>query len=227
MAGYYQRVLSPIGAGLLVLAVLVIAAWWTVRRRPEHMAAVLWCVICGLGTYGLSQVAAKPFVQAKPYDVLKGVELLVPRGSGYGLPIGHAAAAGAVVCGLVLARCWRTALLAFLAGLLLLFAEVYTGATYPSDVAAGAAAGLLIVLVLWPVASRLLLPVVAAIGSSPLAFVIVSRGPVKRPPQRLAKQFGAQRHGQKMPDARAMEALRAATEAARNATMEQGAGKRP
>ena len=74
--------------------------------------------------------------------------------------------AGAVVCGLLLARCWRLALVALLAGLLLLFSEVYVGAAYPSQVGVGAAAGLLVCWSLWPVASRLLLPVVAAIGSS-------------------------------------------------------------
>jgi membrane-associated phospholipid phosphatase len=84
--------------------------------------------------------------------------------------------AGAVVCGLVLARCWRLALVALLAGLLLLFSGVYVGAAYPSQVGGGAAAGLLVVLVLWPLASRLLLPVVAAIGLSPFAIVVVARG---------------------------------------------------
>jgi membrane-associated phospholipid phosphatase len=208
LAGYYERVLSPVGVGILVLALLLIAGWWSARVHPEHMPAIIWSALAALVMYGINQVAAKTFVQARPYSVIKGVEVLVPRTSSYGSPSGHAVVAGAVVCGLVLARCWRLALVALLAGLLLVFSVVYVGAAYPSQVGVGAAAGLLVVLVLSPLASRLLLPVVAAIGS-----------------RRPAKQLAAQRQTHRMPDAKAMDALRAASEAARNATMGQGAGK--
>jgi undecaprenyl-diphosphatase len=227
LAGFYERVLSPVGVGILVLALLLIAGWWSARTHPEHMPAIIWSALAALAMYGTNQVAAKAFVSARPYSVMKGVEVLVPRASSYGAPSGHAVVAGAVVCGLLLARCWRLALVALLAGLLLLFSEVYVGAAYPSQVGAGAAAGLLVVLLLWPVASRLLLPVVAAIGSSPFAIVVVASGSLKRPPRRPAKQLITQRHTQRMPDAKAMDALRAASEAARNATMGQGAGKGP
>jgi membrane-associated phospholipid phosphatase len=176
--------------------------------------------------YGVNQVAAKALVQARPYNVINGVEVLVPRASSYGSPSGHAVVAGAVVCGLLLARCWRLAFLALLAGLLLLFAAVYVGAAYPSQVGGGAAAGFFVVLFLWPFASRLLLPVVATIGSSPLAVVVVASGSLKRPPKRHAKQLAVPEHTHRMPDAKAMDALRAASEAARNATMGQGAGER-
>ncbi|HUC13812.1 MAG TPA: phosphatase PAP2 family protein [Acidimicrobiales bacterium] len=227
LAGYYERVLSPVGVGILVLALLLIAGWWSARTHPEHLPAIIWSALAALAMYGINQVAAKAFVSARPYSVIKGVEVLVPRASSYGAPSGHAIVAGAVVMGLLLARCWRLALVALLAGLLLLFSEVYVGAAYPSQVGAGAAAALLVVLLLWPVASRLLLPVVAAIGSSPFAIVVVASGSLKRPPRRPAKQLITQRHTQRMPDAKAMDALRAASEAARNATMGQGAGEGP
>jgi membrane-associated phospholipid phosphatase len=175
--------------------------------------------------YGINQVAAKALVQARPYNAIKGVEVLVPRASSIGSPSGHAVVAGAVVCGLLLARCWRLAAVALLAGLLLLFSEVYVGAAYPSQVGVAAAAGLVAVLVLWPLASRLLLPVVAAIGSSLFAIVVVSNGSLKRPPRRPGKQLAAPVHTRRMPDAKAMDALAAASEAARKATMGQGAGK--
>jgi len=222
LAGYYERVLSPVGAGILVLALLLIAGWWSARTHPEHMPAIIWSALGALAMYGINQVAAKALVQARPYNVIKGVEVLVPRASSIGSPSGHAVVAGAVVCGLLLARCWRLALVALLAGLLLLFSEVYVGAAYPSQVGVAAAAGLLVVLVLWPLASRLLLP---AIGSSPLAIVVVSNGSLKRPPRRPAKQLAAPVHSRRMPDAKAMDALAAASEAARKATMGQGAGK--
>jgi membrane-associated phospholipid phosphatase len=225
MAGYYERVLSGVGAGILVLAALLVAGWWSTRSHPEHTPAVIWCALGTVASYGLNQLAAKAFVQARPYDALKGVEVLVPRASSLAAPSGHAIVAGAVFCGLLLARCWRLALVAFVGGLLLLFSAVYAGAAYPSQVGVGAAVGLLAVLALWPLASRLLLPLVAAIGSSPLAVLVVSSGSLRRPPRRPAKQLASPRYTRRMPDAKAMDALRAASEAARNATIEQGAGK--
>jgi membrane-associated phospholipid phosphatase len=225
LAGYYERVLSPVGAGILVLALLLIGGWWSARSHPEHMPAVIWSAIGALAMYGINLVVAKAFVQARPYNAIKGVEVLVPRAANIASPSGHAVVAGAVVCGLLLARCWRLALVALLAGLLLMFAAIYVGAAYPSQVGVGAALGLLVVLVLWPLASRLLLPVVAAIGASPLAIVVVSSGSLKRPPRRAAKQLASPVHTRRMPDAKAMDALRAASEAARNSTMGQGAGK--
>lgn len=225
MLGYYERALSPVGAGVLVLAALVIAGWWSARRNPEHMPAVIWTVVGAAGAFGLNQVAVRALAQARPYNVLRGVEVLVPRTAGYALPSGHAVVAGAVLCGLLLARRWRLALVALLAALLLLFAAVYVGAAYPSDVGGGAVAGVLVVLFLWPVASWLLLPVVAAIGASPLAGMVVASGSLKRPVRRPAKQLVVQRHSQKTLDAKAVDALRAASEAARNATLGPGAGK--
>ncbi|MGD0808521.1 MAG: phosphatase PAP2 family protein [Acidimicrobiales bacterium] len=227
LAGYYQRVLSPVGVGIVVLALLLIAGWWSARTHPEHMPAVIWSAFAALALYGINQVAAKALVEARPYNVMRGAEVLVPRASSYGSPSGHAIVAGAAVCGLLLARCWRLAIVALLAGLLLLFSEVYVGAAYPSQVGVGAATGLVVVLVLWPVAARLIVPVVAAIGSSPFAVVVVASGSLKRPPRRLAKQLAAPVHTRRMPDAKAMDALRAASEAARKATTGQGAGKRP
>ena len=152
LAGYYERVLSPVGAGILVLALLLIAGWWSARSHPEHMPAIIWSALGALAMYGINQVVAKSLVQARPYNAIRGVEVLVPRASSIGSPSGHAVVAGAVFCGLLLARCWRLAVVALLAGSLLLFSEVYVGAAYPSQVGVGAAAGLLVVLVLWPLA---------------------------------------------------------------------------
>ena len=118
MTAYYQRLLAPVGAGLLFLALLVVVGWWSARRHPEHEAAVIWTVLGALAALGLSQALARAVARPRPYQVLKGIEVLVPRVSGYGLPSGRAAVAGAVVCGLLLAGRWRLALVASLGGLL-------------------------------------------------------------------------------------------------------------
>ena len=102
MTGYYDRLVVPIGAGLLFLALLVVVGWWSARRQPEHMAAVIWACLGALAVLGLNQVLVRLLARLRPYNVLSGVEVLVPRVHGYGTPSAHAAMAGAVVCGLML-----------------------------------------------------------------------------------------------------------------------------
>lgn len=212
MTAYYRRLPAPVGVGLLLLALIVVVAWWSARRQPEHEAAVIWTVLGALVALALSQALAQALGRQRPYQVLKGVEVLVPRVAGYGLPDGRAAVAGAVVCGLLLAGRWRLALVALLAGLLLLFAGVYVGLDYPSAVAGGAVFGAVVVLVLWPLVSWALTAVVAWVGTSPFGRVFAVRGSLKR----SATPWTTERSSPRMPDAKAMEALRAASEAARN-----------
>jgi membrane-associated phospholipid phosphatase len=218
MTAYYERLLYPVGAGFLFLALLVVVGWWTARRHPEHEAAIIWTALGALLALGLSQPLAQVLARPRPYQVLKGVEVLVPRVSGFGLPSGRAAVAGAVVCGLLLAGRWRLALVALLAGLLLLFAGVYIGVDYPSAVAAGAVFGGVVVLVLWPLVAWMLSAVVTWVGTSPFGRVFAVRGSMKRP----ATQWAPERPSQRMPDAKAMEALRTASEAARTPSYKQG-----
>jgi membrane-associated phospholipid phosphatase len=220
MADYYQRLVAPIGAGLLILGLLVIVAWWSARRQPEHIAAVIWSVIGALAALGLSQALAKLLAQPRPYDVLKQVEVLVPREVGYGLPSAHAALAGAVVCGLLIARRWRLAFFALVASLLLIFAGVYVGADYPGAVVAGALLGAALVLVLWPLASWVLAAVVNRVGASPVGGVVAIRGSLKK----STPQWALERPSNRLPDARAIDALRAASERAPNTTCKPGAG---
>lgn len=220
MAGYYQRLVAPIGAGLLILGLLVIVAWWSARRQPEHIAAVIWSVIGALAALGLSQALAKLLGQPRPYDALKHIEVLVPREAGYGLPSTHAALAGAVVCGLLIAHRWRLAFLALLASLLLIFAGVYVGADYPEAVVAGAVLGAALVLILWPLASWVLAAVVNRVGASPLGGVVAIRGSLKS----STPQWSLERPSNRLPDARAIDALRAASERAPNTTYKPGAG---
>jgi membrane-associated phospholipid phosphatase len=222
MTAYYQRLLAPVGAGLLFLTLLVVVGWWSARSQPEHEAAVIWTVLGALVALGLSQVVAGAVARPRPYQVLKGVEVLVPRVSGYGLPSGRAAVAGAVVCGLLLAGRWRLALVALVGGLLLLFAGVYVGVDYPSAVAGGAVLGAVVVLVLWPLVAWLLSAVVAWVGASPLGRVFAVRGAVKRP----VSQWAIERPSRRLPDAKAMDALRTASEAAHSSGYEPAGSQR-
>ena len=215
MTAYVERALAPVGAGLLVLAALVLAAWLSARRAPEHMAAVVWCAVGAMVALGLAQVLVQLLARLRPYEVLRHVEVLIPRGPAhsYALPNSHAAIAGAVVCGLVLARRWRLTIVALVATLLLLFASVYVGANYPSDVVAGAGLGAVVEIALWPLGSWVLGPVVASLAGGPFEWVVASNAPAHQP----SRQLVINPRAPKLPDARAMDALRVATEAARRA----------
>jgi len=217
MTAYDQRVLSPVGAGLLVLALIVVAGWWSARREPEHMTAVVWSVVGAGIALGLSRVLAEVFARPRPYQAIEHVEVLV-RSTGRAFPDDHAALAGAVVCGLLLARRWRLAPLALLAGLLLLFARVYVGADYPSDVAAGAGLGAALELAGWPLVSWVMTPVVSGVAGSQRGRPTAAGQSRGRPARRRALRRTAPR----LPDARAMDALRVATEAARQAASASG-----
>jgi hypothetical protein len=176
------------------------------------MAAVVWAALAGLAAFGVAEVLLQVLAERPPYTALKGAEVLVPRAAGYAFPEPRAALAGAVVFGLLLARRWRLAALAALAALLLLFSGVYVGADYPSDVAAGGALGAVLAVFLWPLGSWLLEPVVGRLGSGPLGALVAARGS-DRPSARLGPDRPA-----RLPDAKVMEALRAASDAARHAT---------
>jgi len=216
MADYAVRVLAPVGAGLLVLAGLVALGWWSARRDPDRMPAVVWSGVGALLSLGLAEVLAPALARPRPYEVLRHAEVLVARSSpgSYALPSTHVALASAALCGLLLARRWRLAVLAALAALLLMFAGVYVGTNYPSDVLAGAGLGLVVELVLWPLGAWLLEPVVGSLSGGQLGWLVASGRPARDAARPLVI---ARQAPQRLPSAKAMDALRLATEAARNA----------
>jgi undecaprenyl-diphosphatase len=205
---YYQRVTPPVGAGVLVMALVLVLAWWSARRSPGHVAAVIWAAGGAAGAYGLSVLVDGVLAQSRPYVTMKHVEVLVRGSPTFGFPDGRTAVVGAVVCGLVLARRWLLLVVAVLAGLLLALTGVYVGADYPSDSAGGAVFGAVVVLVLWPVVSVVLGAVVARTATSRLGVLVEARRP--------GAGYSRMPSPTRLPDARAMDALKAATEAARS-----------
>lgn len=211
MAAYAEKALSPVGAGLLVLAALIILAWLVARHDPDRMAGVAWVWLGALVALGVQQAVAPVLDEPRPYHALRHVELLVPASSAP-LPDARTAMAGAVVAGLFLARRRWLGLLALLAALLLAFARVYVGADYPADVAAGLGLGAAIELALWPLSAWLLRPPLESLaGSRAGALVSAGHGRQKQVRQPAAPKLGQAR----MPNERVMDALRTASEAAR------------
>jgi len=163
-------------AGVVLLGALVVLAWWVARRHgPRAVAGALWAGGGAAVAVALNQPLIHLVGRLRPYDVLHHVEVLVPRGHDFTFPSDHATAAGAVVCGLFVARRRILAGLAALAGALLAFARVYVGAHYPGDVLAGLAFGAVVAGVLAPVVLWLVTPVVTLLARTPLRLLVSSQ----------------------------------------------------
>jgi hypothetical protein len=237
MVWYFERLAAPIGAGVVFLALLVLAGWWSARRHPAKMPAVAWAAFGAGVAFGLDELLVRVLSRPFPFEQLSRVEVLVPRAPGHlALPAVHTAVAAAAVAGLALGGRWKLAALGALASLLLAFAGVYVGYYYPSDAASGLGFGLVCSLVLWPLGSWLISPVVSRLSRSSLAWFVASRSSVARglgaaqvPPARRARGLVVipKPAGPRLPNAKAMDALRVATQAARNTPMAPGPASKP
>ncbi len=140
--------------GIGLLAVVLLAAWWTARSAEEptrEVAKVLWVAGGTVVAWVIAHYLLKPLVaERRPYLALRHVEVLLTRTHGYSFPSGHATVAGAVIVGLMLARRPLAAAVATVLGLLLCFGRIYTGMHYPFDVLGGLFVGGLVVAALWP-----------------------------------------------------------------------------
>ncbi|MET8638478.1 phosphatase PAP2 family protein [Streptomyces sp. NPDC004096] len=158
---------------LLAMVLLVVGCWWTVRRRggegvASSLAALVWAPLAA-GIAVLVNVPIRGFVQRpRPFVDHQGIDVLVSGRSGFSFVSDHATLTMAVAAGLFVAH--RKFGLAGL-GLALLegFSQVYMGAHYPTDVVGGFALGTAVALLLSPLATALLTPVMKAIEHSPRA----------------------------------------------------------
>ena len=162
------------GIGLLVL--LGVYAWWTARARADRaaMAAVLWlglgtvlCIACGLG---LKQV----FQETRPCLVLHVATVQAcPGPTDYAFPSDHTTVAVALAVGLWLVD-RRLGLVAGALAVLEGFSRVYLGQHYPHDVLAAFVLGIAVMLVGWALLRRPLERLVAALERTPLRPVLTS-----------------------------------------------------
>jgi membrane-associated phospholipid phosphatase len=143
-------------AGLVLLALLLVAGWLLGRRHPEAPRLTATAFLVGVGAVLAllaTQLIGPAVTRTRPCHALAHVEVLLHCASDSSFPSDHAMIAGAFAAGLLLLN-RRLGLAALLLALLLAFARVYVGVHYPSDVAGGlaigAAIGTLVVLALRP-----------------------------------------------------------------------------
>lgn len=148
--------------GLVVLALMLVAAYLLARRRTDAGAQVALTVCAGIGVVAAllinQHVISSAVGRARPCHTLSHVEVLLTCANDYSFPSDHCVMAGAFVAGLAFVGA-RWAVPAGALAVLLAFTRVYTGVHYPSDAAAGlvigAAIGVVVVLLLRPGMCRL------------------------------------------------------------------------
>jgi undecaprenyl-diphosphatase len=155
--------------GVVLLAGLLLVAWWLARRRlnPAVMAAALWAPVGMLLAIGVNQPIVGAVHEARPYAVVPHLLVLASRTTDPSFPSDHSVMAGAVAAGVLLVS-RRLGLLAVVAALLMAFSRVYIAAHYPHDVAAGLVLGAVVSLVGFRLMRGVLTRVVAMVQHSPL-----------------------------------------------------------
>ncbi|MFF8318763.1 phosphatase PAP2 family protein [Streptomyces bobili] len=157
---------------LLAMVLLVVWCWWTVRRRPasaeeaaSSVAALVWAPLAA-GLAVLVNVPIRGFVERpRPFLDHQGLEVLVSGKTDYSFVSDHATITMAMGVALFVAN-RRFGLVGIGLGLLEGFCRVYMGVHYPTDVVGGFALGTAVALLLSPVASMLLTPVMKAVDGT-------------------------------------------------------------
>jgi undecaprenyl-diphosphatase len=146
----------------VMLPLLIIAAWYLVRRRPDATQAVagaLWAGVAA-GLAYLVNVPIRGFVgRPRPFAGHPEINVLVEGKEGYSFVSDHAGVAMAVAVGLFLVH-RVLGLIAFALALFQGFARVLLGVHYPSDVIGGFALGTAVALLLAPLGMALLTPLI-------------------------------------------------------------------
>ncbi|MFK0151033.1 phosphatase PAP2 family protein [Streptomyces sp. NPDC090499] len=179
---WFDRAMEFVGEyGLLVAMVLLVGwCWWSVRRRgdedvPSTMAALVWAPLAAAIAV-LVNVPIRGFVERpRPFLTHQGIDVLVSGKTDYSFVSDHATITMALGVGLFVANRRFGAAgigLALVEG----FCRVYMGVHYPTDVVGGFALGTAVVLLLSPLATALLTPVMKAVeGSSRVRWVVRGR----------------------------------------------------
>ncbi|MEU3614359.1 phosphatase PAP2 family protein [Streptomyces sp. NPDC006872] len=181
---WLDRVVEFVGEyGLLLAMILLIVwCWWGVRRRSggaeeaaSSVAALLWAPLAA-GIAVLVNVPIRGFVERpRPFRDHQGLEVLVSGKTDYSFVSDHATLTMAMAVGLFVAN-RKFGLVGIGIALLEGFCRVYMGVHYPTDVVGGFALGTAVALLLSPVASMLLTPVLKAVDRSPrVGWVVRSR----------------------------------------------------
>ncbi|MEU5704834.1 phosphatase PAP2 family protein [Streptomyces aurantiacus] len=193
---WFDRIMEFVGEWglLLVMVLLILGCWWTVRRRggddaASSVASLIWAPLAA-GVAVLVNVPIRGFVERpRPFVDHEGLEVLVAGKSDYSFVSDHSTLMMAMGVGLFLAN-RKFGFVGVGIALLGGFCRVYMGVHYPTDVVGGFALGTAVVLLLSPLASALLTPLVKAVERSPRVGWLVRSGSAGGRGKRVAGDEG-------------------------------------
>ncbi|MGW2962290.1 phosphatase PAP2 family protein [Streptomyces sp. NPDC001220] len=122
--------------GLGVFAVLMIAGWWTARRRgAQAMTLALAAPVAVVIAFAAAEIVKRIVAEVRPCRSMPHAYLVdtCPAPSDYAFPSGHSTVAAASVAALFLLNRRLSAIAAVFA-VVEGFSRVYVGAHYPHDV---------------------------------------------------------------------------------------------
>jgi len=174
--------------GVVLFAVLLLAGWWTARRRGSiaAMTAALWAPAGMLLAVAMNQPIAAAVGEARPYTTLPHIPVLATPSADPSFPSDHATMAGAVAAGLLLVS-WRLGLVAVVAAAVMASARVYIGAHYLQDVLAGLALGALVAVVGYAVVRRPLTALLQRLQDTRLRPLLTAQRPGRAVPVDAAR----------------------------------------
>ncbi|MER6222074.1 phosphatase PAP2 family protein [Streptomyces sp900105755] len=178
--------------GLGVFAVLMVAGWWTARRRgPRAMTVALAAPVAVLAAFAAAEVVKKLVAEVRPCRSMPHAYFVdtCPAPSDYAFPSGHATVAAATVAALFLLDRRLSAVAAVFA-VLEGFSRVYVGAHYPHDVLGSAAVALPVAFLVSSAASRWVTPLVGSLSHGPLRRFLAAELIATTAPAREAASAG-------------------------------------
>ncbi len=176
---WFDRVVEFTGEyGIVIgLAVLMLFAWWSARKRedaPSAVAGLLWAPLAA-GLALLVNIPIRDLVQRqRPFMEHQGLEVLVKGKTDFSFVSDHATLTMAVGVGLFCAN-RKFGLAGIALGLLEGFCRVYMGVHYPTDVVGGFALGTAVALLFAPLAMMLLTPLMTRLADSRAGLLVRPR----------------------------------------------------
>ncbi|SEE30338.1 phosphatase PAP2 family protein [Streptomyces sp. Ag109_O5-10] len=178
--------------GLGVFAVLMIAGWWTARRRgPRAMTLALAAPVAVLTAFAVAEVVKKLVAEVRPCRSMPHAFIVdtCPAPSDYAFPSGHATVAAATVAALFLLDRRLSAVAAVFA-VVEGFSRVYVGAHYPHDVLGSAAVALPVAFLVSSALGRWATPLVGSLSHGPLRPLLAAELAATTTPAREAASAG-------------------------------------